>query len=62
MYRKTASGDECIIEPIEIPKGTAEVLREIMLQNRLILEENCRAMRLINSPYSLRNVGDKEIP
>jgi hypothetical protein len=39
-----------VIEQVEMPEATKEVLREILAQNRVILETNCMTMRLLGQP------------
>jgi len=50
MFKYTKIGDRAAIEQVEMPEATKEVLREILAQNRMILEANCMTMRLIGQP------------
>lgn len=38
------------IKQVGMPEETRELLRELMAQNRMILEVNCEAMRLLGRP------------
>ncbi len=49
-YKKIKLGDREIIEPVDMPKGTRVLLAELLAQNRLILEENCRTIRSMSQP------------
>lgn len=46
-------------ERIEMPEKNRELLLELLAQNRLILEANCRTLRLLNSPMVTYH-GDEE--
>jgi hypothetical protein len=50
MFKHTKIGDIEVIEQVEMPEATKEVLREILAQNRMILEANCITMRLLGKP------------
>ncbi len=41
-------GNKELFEPYEMPESIQKVFREVLAQNRMILEENCRIMRLIS--------------
>jgi len=49
MYKTVTLGDKSVTEPIEMPDSTKELMSEILAQNRMILEANCRALNLINA-------------
>ena len=50
MFKHAKIGDSEVIEQVEMPEATKELLREILAQNRMILEANCMTMRLIGQP------------
>jgi len=50
MFKHAKLGDREVIEQVEMPESTKEVLLEILAQNRMILEANCLTMRLIGQP------------
>lgn len=61
MFSKKKIGDIELIEQVEMPESTREVLREILSQNRMILEANCQIMRQIGSPMVVVENGDHEV-
>lgn len=50
MIKYEKVGDIEVIQQEEFSEFTQKLLREALDQNRLILIENCRIMRLISSP------------
>ena len=42
---KPIAGDAESITPIEMPDSTRELLREVLKQNRMILEVNCSVLK-----------------
>lgn len=50
MFKHAKIGDREVIEQVEMPEATKEVLREILAQNRMIIEANCLTMRLLGQP------------
>lgn len=58
MFKHAKIGDRELIEQVEMPEATKEVLREILAQNRMILEANCMTMRLIGQPMMVIAKGD----
>lgn len=50
MFKYAKIGDREVIEQVEMPEATKEVLLEILAQNRMIIEANCMTMRLIGQP------------
>ena len=58
MFQHVKFGDREVIERVEMPESTKEVLREVLAQNRMILEANCMTMRLIGQPMMFIAKGD----
>jgi len=52
MFEYKKIGDREVMKQVEMPEATREVLREILAQNRMILEANCMTMQLINRPIA----------
>ena len=50
MFQHKQIGDRAITEPVEMPESTKAILDELLAQNRMVLEANCQAMRLISNP------------
>ena len=50
MFEHKKVGDSEIIEQVEMPESTKEVLMEVLAQNRMILEANCLTMKLLGQP------------
>lgn len=50
MFQKIKLGDREVIEPVEIPERTGELLSEILAQNKMIIESNIMAMKIILNP------------
>lgn len=48
------------ISVVEMPKDASEFMREILAQNRMILEANCIAMRLLSQPMMVLKQGKPE--
>jgi hypothetical protein len=60
MFKHAKIGEREVIEQVEMPEATKEVLREIMAQNRMILEANCMTMRLFGQPMMfIAKSGDR---
>lgn len=59
MFKYAKIGDRELIEQVEMPEATKEVLREILAQNRMILEANCMTMRLLGRPMMF--IGNMDI-
>lgn len=60
MFNHAKIGDREVIEQVEMPEATKEVLREILAQNRMILEANCMTMRMIGQPMMfIAKAGDR---
>ncbi len=53
MCRFIKCGDKELLEQCEMSESTKEVLTEMLSQNRMILEENYRIIRLIGSPVMI---------
>lgn len=60
MFKHEKLGDREVIEQVEMPESTKEVLLEILAQNRMILEANCLTMRLIGQPMRFIAKSDDE--
>lgn len=50
MFEHKKIGDREIIKQVEMPESTREMLKEVLAQNRMILEANCLTMRLLGQP------------
>lgn len=53
MFKYLKIGRREIFKQEKMLAGTQEVLREILAQNRLILETNCLTMRILGQPISV---------
>jgi hypothetical protein len=60
MYKTVILGDRAVTEPVEMPDSTRELVMELMAQNRMILEANCRAMNLISAAPALITKDDDD--
>lgn len=58
MFKYVKLGDKEIIEQVEMPGGTKEVLTEVLAQNRMILEANCLTMKLLGQPMLFISKAD----
>lgn len=50
MFQFIKSCDNEICKPEPMPESTRKILEELLAQNRMILEANCEAIKLINRP------------
>jgi len=57
MYEQLNVEDRQKITPVGRPEITRTLLLELMRQNAMVLEANCRAMKLISSPLVF--IGDQ---
>ncbi len=62
MFKHVKIGDREVIEQMEMPEATKEVLREVLAQNRMILEANCMTMRLLGQPMAFISKGAEQPP
>ena len=60
MLKHAKLGDREVIEQVEMSEATKEVLREILAQNRMIIEANCLMMRLIGQPMMFIAMADDD--
>lgn len=43
-------------EQVEVPESTRELLNELLAQNRMVVEQNCRMMQMLGTPMILGDV------
>ena len=60
MYEHLKCGDRQKITPVEMPESTRAMLLELMRQNAMVVEANCRVMKLISTPIAF--ISDSQDP